>query len=157
MHECRGNTSFVCGQFRYLSAYRVFGDLREAGETCGHNRVARFMRASKIKAVRRYKAPRRITGRPSIIAPNRLNRELTVDTPDLAKVTGITYIRTWQGWLYIAVVVDLFARKVVGWSMKPTFSRELAIDALLTAVWRRKPKKTVLVRSDQGSRYGSDD
>ena len=138
-------------------ANRVFGDLREAGETCGRNRVARLMQVNKIKAVRGYKAPRRIAGRPSIIAPNRLNREFTVDAPDQARVTGITYIRTWQGWLYLAVVVDLFARKVVGWSMKPTLSRELAIDALLMAVWRRKPKKPVLVHSDQGSQYGSDD
>ena len=115
------------------------------------------MQVNKIKAVRGYKAPRRIAGRPSIIAPNRLNREFTADAPDQAWVTDITYIRTWQGWLYLAVVVDLFARKVVGWSMKPTLSRELAIDALLIAVWRRKPKKPVLVHSDQGSQYGSDD
>jgi len=119
--------------------------------------VAIHMQINKIKAVRGYKAPRRIAGRPSIIAPNRLNREFTVDAPDQAWVTDITYIRTWQGWLYLAVVVDLFARKVVGWSMKPTLSRELAIDALLMAVWRRKPKKPVLVHSDQGSQYGSDD
>jgi len=138
-------------------ANRVFGDLREAGERCGRNRVARLMQANKIKAVRGYKAPRRIAGRPSIIAPNHLNREFTVDAPDQAWVTDITYIRTWQGWLYLAVVVDLFARKVVGWSMKSTLSRELAIDALLMAVWRRKPKNPVLVHSDQGSQYGSDD
>lgn len=136
---------------------RVFGDLREAGETCGRHRVARLMRANKIKAVRGYKTPRHIAGRPSIIAPNRLNREFTVDAPDQAWVTDITYIRTWQGWLYLAVVVDLYARKVVGWSMKPTLSRELALDALLMAVWRRKPKNTVIVHSDQGSQYGSDD
>ena len=138
-------------------ANRVFGDLREAGETCGRNRVARLMQANKIKAVRGYKAPRRITGRPSIIAPSHLNREFTVDVPDQAWGTDITYIRTWQGWLYLAVVVDLYARKVVGWSMKPTLSRELALDALLMAVWRRRPTKPVIVHSDQGSQYGSDD
>ena len=63
---------------------------------------------------------------------------------------------TWQGWLYLAVVVDLFARKVVGWSMKPTLAKELVVDALLMAVWRRKPQHQVLVHSDQGSQYGSD-
>ncbi len=68
-----------------------------------------------------------------------------------------TYIRTWQGWLYLAVEVDLYARKVVGWSMKPTLARELALDALLMALWRRKPKARVIVHSDQGSQYGSDD
>ncbi|AKM38352.1 hypothetical protein PCN061_p6109 (plasmid) [Escherichia coli PCN061] len=66
-------------------------------------------------------------------------------------VTDITYIRTWQGWLYLAVVIDLFARNVVGWSMKPTLSRELALDALLMAVWRRKPEENVIVHSDSNN------
>jgi putative transposase len=138
-------------------ARRVFGDLREAGETCGKHKVERIMRTNKIKAIRGYKAPRPIAGRPSILSPNRLNREFTVSAPNQAWVTDITYIRTWQGWLYLAVVLDLYARKVVGWSMKPTLSRELALDALLMAVWRRKPTQSVLVHSDQGSQYGSDD
>lgn len=114
------------------------------------------MRINHIKAVR-YKAPKTIYGRPSIIAPNRLQREFTVDKPDKAWVTDITYIRTWQGWLYLAVVVDLFARKVVGWSMKPTLHRDIVMDALLMAVWRRRPKQTILVHSVQGSQYSSDD
>jgi putative transposase len=105
----------------------------------------------------RYKTPRHIAGRPSLIAPNHLQRQFTVDAPNVAWVTDITYIRTWQGWLYLAVVVDLYARKVVGWSMKPTLSRELALNALLMAVWRRKPAARVIVHSDQGSQYGSDD
>ena len=136
---------------------RVLGDLREVGELCSKHRVAKIMRAHKIKAIRGYKAPRRIVGRPSIIAPNRLQRQFTVDAPDQAWVTDITYLRTWQGWLYLAVVIDLHSRKVVGWSMKPTLARELAIDALLMAVLRRKPNKPVIVHSDQGSQYGSDD
>jgi putative transposase len=136
---------------------RVFGDLREAGESCGKHRVARIMRMSKIKALRGYKAPRHIVGRPSIISPNTLNREFTVDAPDRVWVTDITYLRTWQGWLYLAVVMDLYARKIVGWSMKPTLARELVLDALLMALWRRKPRHEVLVHSDQGTQYGSDD
>ena len=136
---------------------RVFGDLREAGETCGKHRVARIMRENKIKALRGYKAPRRIAGRPSIVAPNRLQRQFTVSTPDQAWVTDITYLRTWQGWLYLAVVIDLYSRKVVGWSMKPTLARELVVDALLMAIWRRKPRRDVIVHSDQGSQYGSDE
>lgn len=72
-------------------------------------------------------------------------------------MTDITYIRTWQGWLNLAVVVDLYARKVVGRSMTPTLARELALDALVMALWRRRPKERVLVHSDQGSQYGSDD
>jgi len=138
-------------------APRVFLDLREVGESCGKHRVARIMRENEIKALRGYKAPRAIAGRPSIIAPNRLQREFTVEQPDHAWVTDITYIRTWQGWLYLAVVIDLFARNVVGWSMKPTLAKELIVDALLMAVWRRKPTDTVIVHSDQGSQYGSGD
>jgi putative transposase len=74
---------------------RVFLDLREAGERCGKQRIARIMRERKIKALRGYKAPRPIAGRPSIIAPNTLQREFTVKQPDQVWVTDITYIRTW--------------------------------------------------------------
>lgn len=136
---------------------RVFLDLREMGEGCGVHRVAKIMRINKIKALRGYKAPRQIVGRPSIITPNRLERAFTVAKPDQAWVTDITYIRTWQGWLYLAVVVDLYARKVVGWSMKPSLSREIVLDALLMAIWRRRPTRRVLIHSDQGSQYSSDD
>lgn len=145
------------GSHGVYGSRRVFGDLREAGETCGVHRVARIMRAHKIKAVRGYKAPRHIAGRPSLIAPNHVQRQFTVDAPNKVWVTDITYIRTWQGWLYLAAVVDLYSRKIVGWSMKPTLNRELALDALLMAVWRRKPAEQVIVHSDQGSQYGSDD
>ena len=138
-------------------APRVFADLREVGECCGRHRVARLMRIHKIRALRGYKRPRHVAGRPSILAPNTLNRGFTVERPDQAWVTDITYLRTWQGWLYLAVVVDLYSRKVVGWSMKPTLAKELALDALLMAVWRRKPQAPVLVHSDQGSQYGSDE
>lgn len=136
---------------------RVHGDLNEIGETCGKNRVGRIMQQNRIKAVRGYKAPRRIAGWPSVVAPNRVQRQFTVVRANQVWVTDITYIRTWQGWLYLAVVIDLFARNVVGWSMKPTLSRELALDALMMAVWRRKPDGEVIVHSDQGSQYGSDD
>ncbi|EOZ1385310.1 MULTISPECIES: IS3 family transposase [Enterobacteriaceae] len=136
---------------------RVHGDLNEIGETCGKNRVGRIMQLNRIKAVRGYKAPRRIAGRPSVVAPNRVQRQFTVVRANQVWVTDITYIRTWQGWLYLAVVIDLFARNVVGWSMKPTLSRELALDALMMAVWRRKPDGEVIVHSDQGSQNGSDD
>lgn len=142
---------------RIYGANRVLADLREAGETCSRNRVARLMRVNKIKAMRGYKTPRTVPGKPSIVSPNLLQRQFTAHAPDQAWVTDITYIRTWQGWLYLAVVVDLYARKVVGWSMKPTLARSLVLDALLMAVWRRRPQQRVVVHSDQGSQYGSDD
>ncbi|HGL6425434.1 TPA: IS3 family transposase [Klebsiella quasipneumoniae] len=136
---------------------RVLGDLREIGEVCSRNRVAKIIRKNRIQAIHSFKVPRGTRGRPSLIAPNRVRREFTVVKPNQVGVTDITYIRTWQGWLYLAVVIDLFARNVVGWSMKPTLSRELALDPLLMAVWRRKPAENVIVHSDQGSQYGSDD
>ncbi len=70
-------------------------------------------------------------------------------------MTDITYIRPHEGWLYLAVVVDLFSRKVIGWSMQPRMTKEIVLKALLMAVWRRNPQKQVLVHSDQGSQYTS--
>lgn len=87
---------------------RVHGDLREIGEVCSRNRVAKIMRKNRIQAIHGYKVPRGARGRPSVIAPNRVRREFTVVKPDQVWVTDITYIRTWQGWLYLAVVIDLF-------------------------------------------------
>ncbi len=77
--------------------------------------------------------------------------------PNTAWVTDITHIRTHEGWLYLTVVVDLHSRKVVGWSMQSRITKELVLDALLMAVWRRNPSNTVMVHSDQGSQYTSHD
>lgn len=115
------------------------------------------MKQHDIKAVRGYKIHKYGYGRPSIITPNHLKREFDVAQPNEAWITDITYVRTWLGWLYLALVIDLYSRNIVGWSMKPTLAKEIVIDALLMAVWRRKPKAKVLVHSDQGSQYGSDE
>jgi putative transposase len=136
---------------------RIHRDLREAGERCGENRVARLMRINRIRALAATPRPRYRAGRPAIVAPNHLQQVFTASRPDQAWVTDITYLRTDQGWLYLAVVLDLYSRMVVGWSMKPTLARELALDALLMAVWRRRPKQPVIVHSDQGVQYGSED
>jgi len=136
---------------------RVFLDLLEAGEAIGRKRVARIMREHRIRAIRGYRKPRNVSSPPSAIAPNLLQRRFNVDRPDHAWVTDITYVRTWEGWLYLAVVMDLYSRKIIGWSMQPSLARDLVLDALLMAVWRRKPKQPVIVHSDQGSQYGSDD
>lgn len=129
---------------------RVHGDLREIGEVCSRNRVAKIMRKNRIQAIHGYKVPRGSRGRPSLIAPNHVRREFTVVKPNQVWVTDITYIRTGRAGC-TAVVIDLFARNVVGWSMKPTLSRELALDALLMAVWRRKPEENVIVHSDSNN------
>jgi putative transposase len=89
------------------------------------------------------------------VIPNLLQRQFTVSRRNKAWVTDITYIRTWQGWLYLAVVMDLFSRRIVGWAVKSTLHRELVLDAVLMAVRRRHPRAT-LIHSDQGTQYGSD-
>jgi putative transposase len=142
---------------RIYGSPRIFLDLREAGEYLGRKRVARIMKEHGIRAIRGYKTPRNVVGIASAIAPNLLQRQFTVEQPDFAWVTDITYIRTWQGWLYLAVVMDLHSRMIIGWSMQPTLARDLVLDALLMAVWRRKPKQRVIMHSDQGSQYGSND
>ena len=76
--------------------------------------------------------------------------------PNRVWVTDITYVRTHEGWLYLAVVLDLFSRQVVGWSMSSLIDTELAMNALLMAVWRRKPVDPVMVHSDQGSQFTSE-
>mgnify|MGYP002641765026 CR=1 FL=1 len=136
---------------------RVFRDLREDGEACGIHRVARIMKENKIKAQRGYKAPSFKYGKVAVAAPNRLEQDFNVSAPNLVWVTDITYIRTWEGWLYLAVVVDLYSRMVVGWSMKPSLHRDIVLDALLMSVWNRRPETSVIVHSDQGSQYDSDD
>ncbi len=136
---------------------RVFLHLREAGEQVSRKRAARIMRNHRIQAIRGYKKPCHLVSVPSVIAANRLQRQFTVDRPDSSWVTDITYIRTWEGWLYLAVVMDLHSRKIVGWSMQPTLARGIVLDALLMAAWKRKPADPVIVHSDQGSQYGSDD
>lgn len=136
---------------------RIHRDLREAGVLCGKKRVARLMQVAKLRSVRGYKRPRYRAGKPAVAAPNRLQRQFTFEHPDQAWVTDITYIRTDEGWLYLAVVIDLYSRTVVGWSMKPTMATELVLDALTMAVWRRRPKAEVIIHSDQGSQFASDD
>ena len=152
----RIRASFAASGGAYGSP-RIFLDLREEGEQCGRHRVARIMRQHRIRAVRRYKKPRFVAAKLSVVAPDRLQREFTIEEPDRAWVTDITYIRTWEGWLFLAAVMDLYSRKIVGWSIKPSLARDLVVDAVMMAVWRRRPKAGVVVHSDQGSQYGSDD
>jgi putative transposase len=137
-------------------APRIFLDLREAGETCSKHRVQRLMRVHNIQANYGYRKPRTVRGRTSALVPNILKRGFTVSQPNLAWVTDITYVRTWEGWLYLGVVMDLYSRRIIGWSTKPTLARELVLDAVLMAVKHRRPTKT-LIHSDQGTQYGSDD
>ena len=146
--------SFIASHGIY-GAPRVLLDLREAGETCSKHRVARLMRENRLRAVHAYRTRRWAVGKPAVLIPNLLQRQFTATRRNKAWVTDITYIRTWQGWLYLAVVMDLFSRKIVGWSAGPTIHREVVLNAMLMAVRRRRPRGA-LIHSDQGTQYGSD-
>jgi putative transposase len=139
----------------FAYGYRnITKDMRDAGETCGHNRVHRIMRASGIRSQRGYKRhPGFKGGNISHVAPNILERQFKVDQPNKVWVTDFTYIRTHEGWLYLTIVLDLFSRQIIGWSMKKNPKSDLVIDALLMAIWRRKPEDRVLIHSDQGVQY----
>ncbi len=134
---------------------RIFLDVREAGETCSKHRVARIMRANNLKALHGHRAPRYARGHTSLLAPNTLQRGFTVQRPNTAWVTDITYVRAWEGWLYLARRDGPLSRRIVGWSTNPTMARALVLDALFMAVRRRKPTHA-LIHSDQGSQCGSD-
>ncbi|HCD2100128.1 TPA: IS3 family transposase [Klebsiella pneumoniae] len=134
---------------------KIHLDLRDSGQQCGVNRVWRLIKRVGIKAQVGYRSPRARKGEASIVSPNRLQRQFNPDAPDERWVTDITYIRTHEGWLYLAVVVDLFSRKIIGWSMQSRMTKDIVLNALLMAVWRRNPEKQVLVHSDQGSQYTS--
>jgi len=147
----------------WLASGRVYGspriheDLRELGIQCGEKRVARLMKSHKIKAISGYRRRYQKAGKPSVVAPNHLQQRFDASEPDQVWVTDITYIRTHEGWLYLAIVLDVFSRKVVGWSMQKRIHKDIVIKALLMAIWARQPEQEVIVHSDQGSQYGSHD
>jgi putative transposase len=114
------------------------------------------MKGASISAQRGYK--RRASYKSveiSMVAENHLNREFSVPKPNLAWVTDITYIRTHEGWLFLAVVLDLYSRSVIGWSMSDRINTDLALGALTMACWRRRDHAGVVVHSDQGCQYTS--
>ncbi|MEP3431169.1 MAG: IS3 family transposase [Roseibium sp.] len=137
---------------------KLHDDLLDQGETSCANRVARLARLADIKAQIGYRRrPGSCGGKPSVVMDNTLARQFDVDAPDTAWVTDITYIKTMDGFAYLAVVIDLFSRRVIGWSLQSRQTTELVLQALHMAVWRRKPRNTVLVHSDQGSQFTSMD
>ena len=137
---------------------KVYDDMMDLSETCSENRVQRLMHKEGLKAQVGYKKHRYIKGgKPAVVAPNHIQRQFDVKTPTNTWVTDITYIRTYEGWLYLAVVVDLFSRRVIGWSMQSRMHVDLVMSALLMAIWHRKPTNKVYIHSDQGSQYTSTD
>ena len=137
---------------------KLHDDLCDQGETCCPNRVASLARLAGIKAQIGYKRrPGKYGGKPSVVVKNTLDRQFDVNAPDRYWVTDITYIKTYEGFSYLAVVIDLYSRKVVGWAMQSRQPTDLVLQALLMAVWRRKPSDKVLIHSDQGSQFTSID
>ena len=134
---------------------RIHADLREDGESCGRHRVARLMRDDGLagKKARRFKTT--TDSEPSDpVAPNLLAQDFFVETPDTVWAGDITYLRTREGWLYLAVLLDLHSRFVVGWSLSSSLDRSLPLEALENAVRRRRPGRGLLHHSDRGSQGG---
>jgi len=137
---------------------RVHAELRAKGIEVSCKRVARLMRELGIRSLRkrRFKATTD-SGHALPVADNILDRTFEVDAPDVAWVTDITYVRTDEGWLYLAAILDLFSRRVVGHAMSERIDRELVLRALRDAVGRRDPDEHLLHHSDRGSQYASGD
>ena len=137
---------------------RIFADFKEAGVACSQKRIARLMRLAKIRAL----LPKRFvlttdSDHDMPIAENLLDRMFGAETPDTRWTADITYIWTGQGWLYLAVILDLFSRRIVGWAMDQTIERSLVLSALDMAIVSRRPGPDLLCHSDRGSQYASGD
>lgn len=137
---------------------RIWDDLRYDGETCSLNRVARLMKNNHLVGIPAKRSWKRRTSepRPAHIV-NHLDRDFAADRAGTKWVTDITYIRTGEGWLYLAVVVDLYCGQVVGWSMSQRMDRQLVIQAVLMALWQKRNKGPVVLHSDRGSQFTSEE
>ena len=137
---------------RTYGSPRVTVELNESGVSCSVNRVARLMREAGIGAKRKRRYRATTDSKHSYpVAPNLLNRQFTIDRPNTVWVTDITYIWTSEGWLYLAGVVDVYSRMVVGWSMRRRITQQLTLGALNQALGRRHPQPGLLHHSDRDS------
>lgn len=141
---------------RTYGSPRIHAELRAEGVMCNHKRIARLMRLEGIQGRRKH---RKVTTTDSKhgfpVAPNLLNREFTAEAPNEKWAADITYIPTREGWLYLAVVLDLYSRKIVGWSMSQEITADLVENALRMALFERQPDPGLLHHSDRGSQYAS--
>lgn len=147
--------SFLASDRTY-GARRVWHDVLALGKRCGLHRIERLMRAQALRARPRRRGLPKDCGERSAIAANVLDRQFQADAPNQKWVADFTYIWTAEGWLYVAVVLDLFSRRIVGWSMQSSMTSQLVADALMMAVWRRGRPQELLHHSDQGSQYTSE-
>jgi len=141
-----------------VGAPRITRHLHEEGQRVGKNRVAHLMSSEglRAKAARKYKATTN-SNHTLPVAPNLLEQDFSATAPNQKWVSDITYIATDEGWLYLAVVLELYSRLVVGWAMSERMTAKLVCDALQMALWRRKRPSGVIVHSDRGSQYCSGD
>lgn len=146
---------YQASQCRY-GAPKIHAELKVLGKNYNIKTVQNVMQENGIQAQlrRRFKTKKLQTDN-RVITPNILDQNFTTDQPNKIWVTDITYINTNEGWLYLAAIIDLYSRMVVGWSMSNSINKQLVIDALLMAVDRRKPVKNLVFHSDQGSQYTS--
>ena len=149
--------SFVASDRTY-GARRVWRDLLAGGADCGLHRIERLMRLQGLRArPRRRRVPKDSGDRQLGTVPaNLLDRQFAAERPNQKWIADFTYLWTAEGWLYVAAVIDLFSRRVVGWSMSAAMTAQLVTDALLMAVWRRGKPDALLHHSDQGSQYTSE-
>lgn len=143
-------TSFKASDRTYVAS-RVWKDVLEEGLTCGLHRIERLMWSNALRARSRRRRKPKDDGERSVIADNILDRDLQAERPNQKWLADFTYIWTAEGWLYVAVVLDFFSRRAVGWSMKADRDALLVMDALMPAVWRRGKADALLHHSDQGS------
>lgn len=139
-----------------VGSIRITKRLKAFGKMVGKNRVAKIMRENKwrAKAARKFKATTN-SDHSLPVAPNLLNQNFYANKPNEKWVSDITYIWTDEGWLYLSCVMDLYSRKLIGWSLQDRMTSKLVIDALQTALWSRGMPKNVIVHSDRGSQYCS--
>ncbi len=133
---------------------RIYRELKDQGVVCSENRIARLMRLRGVRAkqARRFKVTTK-RNRAHRAAPNLLKRDFGADRPDRKWLADITYIATGEGWLYLAAILDLYTRRIVGWSMSDRMTSELSISALQMALLQRQPRCGLIHHSDQGSQY----
>lgn len=155
MLGARVRASFIAS-YRTYGARRVWHDVLAEGQPCGLHRIERLMRQQALKARPRRRGLPKDDGQRSVIAANVLDRQFSAEAPNQKWVADFTYIWTAEGWLYVAAVIDLFSRRVVGWSMSATMTAQLVTDALMMAIWRRGKPDALLHHSDQGSQYTSE-
>lgn len=141
---------------RTYGARRVWHDVLAEGLSCGLHRVERIMREHGLRARPRRRGLPKDVGVRAAASDNLLDRAFEASAPNQKWVADFTYIWTAEGWLYVAAVVDLFSRRVVGWAMKAEMTAQLVTDALIMAIWRRGKPDRLLHHSDQGSQYTSE-